>query len=110
TTAAYSPWWAARWALIRRATSVPPATPREPPSTKSFWTSTTSSARLMSPIVPHPGGVPRPHLGHPDPRAATDPRPHPVARARCDGDGRVHGAARRHHRERRDPLDARVVG
>ena len=33
--------------LIARATVAPPATASEPPSQKSFWTSTTSSARAM---------------------------------------------------------------
>src|SRR6266550_213342 len=34
-----------------RATSVPPATASEPPSQKSFWTSTTMTAVLIAPIV-----------------------------------------------------------
>src|SRR5680860_1312896 len=37
-----------RSAPILNATSAPPSTARLPPSQKSFWTSTTISARLMS--------------------------------------------------------------
>src|SRR5207302_9760506 len=35
------------WRAIIAATESPPCTPRLPPSTKSTWTSTTSSAFLM---------------------------------------------------------------
>src|ERR1700730_10008641 len=52
--------------LIARATAAPPATASEPPSQKSFWTSTMMSAR-MGPTVssrpgrPDPGGTPGRH-------------------------------------------------
>src|ERR1700750_273510 len=39
--------WCSR-SPMRNATSAPPCTARLPPSQKSFWTSTTSSARFMS--------------------------------------------------------------
>ena len=43
---------AARCAEMARATSVPPATANEPPSQKSFWTSTTITARIRPPYGP----------------------------------------------------------
>src|SRR5687768_14822107 len=47
TTCAYSPPAVRMWPLIADATAAPPATARLPPSQKSFWTSTTSSARVI---------------------------------------------------------------
>ncbi|MFC5124098.1 hypothetical protein ACFPRL_12060 [Pseudoclavibacter helvolus] len=56
--------------MMPAATAAPPAVSSAPPSVKSFWTSTISSARLMSPVCRRrPGWARRAHY--------TRSRPHP---------------------------------
>ena len=59
-----SPWWPPRarsrgqlatCSLMARATAAPPATASEPPSQKSFWTSTMMSARMGPTVSSGPG-------------------------------------------------------
>src|SRR3954468_12541972 len=51
TTWSNWPWCASRYSLISPASSAPPVTAREPPSQKSFWTSTMSNARDISVLL-----------------------------------------------------------
>src|SRR3954471_6074183 len=100
-----STWWsrvATTWAypatlacaLIARATAVPPATARLPPSQKSFWTSTITRARLMTPSC-LPSGLDRLQhrlAAHQRPRLRRQGAAHPLVQL-PGSDQRLGGAA-----------------
>src|SRR4051812_22194101 len=63
-------------AEIAAATSAPPATARLPPSQKSFWTSTTISARVMAGLLSLGHGLQHRFAAGERPRLGRQRRPH----------------------------------